>query len=138
MTRNPKSRRLRQELATLRDQYEARFAALEQKLAAQAAAAPPQVAGTSPAFTATQPPAGAAKVFNPDISAIGNFVATGGKNDAFQEPTFNLSEVETAIQAVVDPYARGLLCRRQPGRSRGRGRLRDLQRAARALPVEGG
>ncbi len=46
------------------------------------------------------------KVFNPDISVIGNFVGTVGQNDFNDEPPLQLSEVEFAFQAVVDPYSR--------------------------------
>jgi hypothetical protein len=55
---------------------------------------------------AQTPPAGAAKVFNPDISVIGNMVAVAGKNPVAAEPALSLSEVEAAFQAVVDAYAR--------------------------------
>ena len=108
--------RLRQELATLKEQYDARLAALEQKLAALGgapaapAAAPaepaPQTAGASPAFAGTQSTAGSSKMFNPDISAIANFVGIAGKNEVVDQPAFNLTEVETSLQAIVDPYAR--------------------------------
>jgi len=50
--------------------------------------------------------AASSKVFNPDISVIGNFVGTAGKNDLNDEPPLQLSEVEFAFQAVVDPYSR--------------------------------
>jgi hypothetical protein len=51
-------------------------------------------------------PLGNAKVFNPDMSVIGNFVGVAGKNDNGDQPSFGLSEVEAAFQAIVDPYAR--------------------------------
>jgi hypothetical protein len=50
--------------------------------------------------------AASSKVFNPDISVIGNFVGTFGRNEFNEEPPFQLSEVEFAFQAVVDPYSR--------------------------------
>ena len=53
----------------------------------------------------TTPPQ-TAKVFNPDISVIGNFVAVAGKNPMSTQPPLQLSEAEVAFQAVVDPYAR--------------------------------
>lgn len=53
------------------------------------------------------PPVGlSSKVFNPDISVIGNFVGVAGKNPMSTEPSLSLSEVEVAFQAVVDAYAR--------------------------------
>jgi hypothetical protein len=103
--------RLRQELAALREQYDARLTALEQKLGTAPAATPtpvptpaPEPAPTAPGSSAVGP--GSSKVFNPDISAIANFVGIAGKNDAVSQPAFNLTEVETSLQAIVDPYAR--------------------------------
>jgi hypothetical protein len=50
---------------------------------------------------------GGSKVFNPDIGVIGNFIGAAGRNpDPGAPPSLQLSEVETAFQAVVDPYAR--------------------------------
>lgn len=54
---------------------------------------------------ATAAPSG--KVFNPDISAIGDFLGAVGKNDtAFATPTLELHEAEVGLQAIVDPYAK--------------------------------
>ena len=97
--------RLKQELAALREQYEKRLADIEQRLATLAAApttpeAPPSTAASNAAG------AGAAKVFNPDMSVIANFLGVAGKNDHSDQPSFGLSEVEVALQAIVDPYAR--------------------------------
>jgi hypothetical protein len=53
------------------------------------------------------PPAGlSSKVFNPDMSVIGNFVGVAGKNEFSDQPPLQLTEVEAAFQAIVDPYAR--------------------------------
>ncbi|HUL74483.1 MAG TPA: hypothetical protein VLT86_15350 [Vicinamibacterales bacterium] len=49
---------------------------------------------------------GASKVFNPDMSAIGNFVGYAGKNEMVANPSMQLTEAEIAFQAIVDPYAR--------------------------------
>jgi hypothetical protein len=46
------------------------------------------------------------KVFNPDISAIGNFVSVSGKSPAGGEPSLELQEAEVGLQSIVDPYAR--------------------------------
>ena len=51
-------------------------------------------------------PSAGAKVFNPDIAVIGNFLGATGHNPNSDQPTFGLDEVETSFQAVVDPYAR--------------------------------
>jgi hypothetical protein len=111
--------RLKQELADMREQYDARLRALEDKLTALAA-----TAGTAPtAAPVTQEPAppalpppsatpvpGAtssnAKVFNPDIAVIGNLLGAAGHDPNSDQPTFGLDEVETSFQAIVDPYAR--------------------------------
>lgn len=102
--------RLKQELADLRAQYDKRLADLEQRLAALAAvpAATPEAtpAVPEPAIASNAAGAGASKVFNPDMSVIANFVGVAGKNDHSDQPPFQLSEVEAAFQAVVDPYAR--------------------------------
>ncbi|MEO8070938.1 MAG: hypothetical protein ABI652_06020 [Acidobacteriota bacterium] len=50
--------------------------------------------------------AGSSKVFNPDISVIGNFIGVAGKNPASTQPPLQLSEAEVAFQAIVDPYSR--------------------------------
>jgi hypothetical protein len=56
---------------------------------------------------APPPPQGlSSKVFNPDISVIGNFVGIAGRNPASTEPSMSLAEVEAAFQAVVDAYAK--------------------------------
>ena len=46
------------------------------------------------------------KVFNPDISVIGNFVGAAGNNSIDPLPALRLQEAEASFQAVVDPYAR--------------------------------
>ena len=99
--------RLKQELAAMREQYDKRLADLEQRLTTLAAA-PPASAEPSPQSTAaaSAAAAGASKVFNPDMSVNGNFVGVGGKNENSDQPPLDLSEVEMAFQAVVDPYAR--------------------------------
>jgi hypothetical protein len=45
-------------------------------------------------------------VFNPDISVNGNFVGAAGRNPFATLSPMQLSEVEAAFQAIVDPYAR--------------------------------
>jgi hypothetical protein len=69
-----------------------------------------QGAGATPAPqdpSAAQPmPAGGGRVFNPDMSVIANFLGIAGKNPVNTSPAMSLSEVEVAMQAVVDPYAR--------------------------------
>ena len=98
---------LRAEVARLRQALEA----LETKLAALPGGAAPEAA---PPALPSQPdvavqsaaPAGASKVFNPDTSVLANFVGVGGKNPASEQPPLQLSEVEVAFQADVDPYAR--------------------------------
>lgn len=50
--------------------------------------------------------AASSKVFNPDISAIGDFVGAVGRSPGGGEPSLELNEVELGFQAIVDPYAR--------------------------------
>lgn len=113
--------RLRQEIDALRAEYDERLRALQASLAALQAAP-----ATAPAPAPAAPvPAGAAgaggptgslpvygnvnalsKIFNPDLAVIGNFLGAGGTNGVDPTPAMSLEEVETALQAVVDPYAR--------------------------------
>jgi hypothetical protein len=120
--------RLRTEVEQLRTEYEQRLRTLEEKLGRLEAGVPDsvvrarlerstglsigtvQVPPTQPPpdpAPAQQPaPAMSSKVFNPDISVIGNFVGVAGKNDFSDQPSLELTEVEAAFQAIVDPYAR--------------------------------
>ena len=117
--------RLKQELAAMRSGYDARLAALEERINALATtpvpapapeaapapqaepAPPPQAAAATPAPLAVQGSTTAnAKVFNPDIAVIGNFLGAVGSNPNSDQPTLGLDEVEASFQAVVDPYAR--------------------------------
>jgi hypothetical protein len=115
---------LRAQVELLRQQ----LAALQQKVAAleaapRPAAAAPAAAPGAPVMVET--PAGAAgaagptgplpvygnqsalsKIFNPDISVIGNFVGAAGTNDVEPRPALQLDEAELSLQAIVDPYAR--------------------------------
>jgi hypothetical protein len=47
-----------------------------------------------------------AKLLNPDISLIGDFVSSAGHNSVAPSPSFELHEAELGIQAIIDPYAR--------------------------------
>jgi hypothetical protein len=55
---------------------------------------------------------GASKVFNPDISVIGNFLGKAGQPNKIEfgpddaRPAMSLDEMEVAFQAFVDPYAK--------------------------------
>jgi hypothetical protein len=109
---------LRQQFEAMTEQYEERLQALERRLAAtgqsaplappQGGAAPPvDQSGSAPGTAAAAAnPSGSSKVFNPDTSVIGNFIASGGHNPVVTGPALELSEAEAAFQAIVDPYAR--------------------------------
>jgi hypothetical protein len=60
--------------------------------------------GQLPVYT---PTASLTKVFNPDISFIGNFIGSAGRDPMNQFPALELHEGEVGLQAIVDPYARG-------------------------------
>ncbi len=51
-------------------------------------------------------PAPGGRAFNPDISAIGNFLGVAGPSGFTTEPALQLTEAEVAFQSAVDPYAR--------------------------------
>src|SRR2546428_4381882 len=48
----------------------------------------------------------AAKALNPDISVIGDFLGSIGKNPVRPVPAFGMHQSQVRLQAIVDPYAR--------------------------------
>jgi hypothetical protein len=65
-------------------------------------AAPAQVAQTQTYGGATSN----AKLLNPDISLIGDFVGTAGHNGVSPSKSLEMHESEVGMQAIIDPYAR--------------------------------
>jgi hypothetical protein len=51
--------------------------------------------------------AAASKVFNPDISLVGNFRGAAGNAGNRPTPSLDMHESELGLQAIIDPYARG-------------------------------
>lgn len=49
----------------------------------------------------------AAKVLNPDVSVIGDFIGAAGRNPINPFPSLEMHESEVGLQAIIDPYARG-------------------------------
>jgi hypothetical protein len=47
-----------------------------------------------------------AKLLNPDISLIGDFIGTMGHNNVAPSRSLELHESEVGLQAIIDPYAR--------------------------------
>jgi len=47
-----------------------------------------------------------AKLLNPDISLIGDFIGTAGRNTVSPSRSLELHESEIGLQAIIDPYAR--------------------------------
>jgi len=47
-----------------------------------------------------------AKLLNPDISLIGDFIGTAGHNNVVPSRSLELHESEVGMQAIIDPYAR--------------------------------
>src|SRR5438270_3555329 len=77
---------------------------------AQAAPVPPAAAAPlSQAQAISLGGAGgsAAKALNPDISAIGDFIAVAGHNPVQRSSSLEMHESELGFQAIIDPYARG-------------------------------
>jgi hypothetical protein len=70
--------------------------------AAPTAPAPPQVAQTQTFGGASSN----AKLLNPDISLIGDFIGTAGHNNVAPGKSLELHESEVGLQAIIDPYAR--------------------------------
>jgi len=110
--------RLRQEFDSLRRVYDDRLQQLEQRLSqigggplvvtppAVPVAPPATPQAVEPAPPQTQAPVASSKVFNPDMSVNGNFIGAAGRNPFATLSPMQMSEVEAAFQAVVDPYAR--------------------------------
>jgi hypothetical protein len=71
-------------------------------------AAPVAVAMTAPPEPASLGGAGgaAAKVLNPDISVIGDFIGAAGNHGGRATPSLEMHESEVGFQEVIDPYAR--------------------------------
>jgi hypothetical protein len=115
---------LKSDFDALKQQYGNRLSALESRLAAMqsgpaarslvlttpAPPLPPQQQEPAPPATQSQGVTGGsvsnAKVFNPDIAVIGDFLGAFGSNQVNPAPTFEMHESEVAFQAIVDPYAR--------------------------------
>jgi hypothetical protein len=51
--------------------------------------------------------AAASKVFNPDISVIGDFLGAAGNPGNRYTPSLEMHESELGLQAIIDPYSRG-------------------------------
>src|SRR5438477_1725353 len=47
-----------------------------------------------------------AKALNPDVSVIGDFLGSAGRNPVRPVPALEMHESEVGLQAIVDPYAR--------------------------------
>src|SRR5690348_11543811 len=85
--------------------------------AAPTPAPAPAAAPTQAAVAAQQPAAqgpislggagaAAAKVLNPDIAVIGDFLGAAGNSAGRPTPALEMHEIEAAFQAILDPYAR--------------------------------
>jgi len=69
--------------------------------------APPQAVQGTQAQTQTYGGATSnAKLLNPDISLIGDFIGTAGHNDVAPSKSLEMHESEVGLQAIIDPYAR--------------------------------
>ena len=69
-------------------------------------AAAPQALAQTPSSSVVGGSVSNGKVFNPDISVIGDFLGAAGSNQVNPSPVMEMHESEVAFQAVVDPYAR--------------------------------
>ena len=108
------AQQIQQQIDQLRREFNDRLSALEAQMATlQGQAATP---GAPPALPAPPAPLdpevgqGAAlsnaKVFNPDMAVIGDFLGAAGRNTVNPSPALEMHESEASFQAVVDPYAR--------------------------------
>src|SRR6202171_6223695 len=104
---------LRSELKELRETKSPEQSSGPQVLLASAHPEPgvmPSTPAPAPAqATQTQTFGGAsgnAKLLNPDISLIGDFIGTVGHNNVSPGPSLELHESEIGLQAIIDPYSR--------------------------------
>jgi hypothetical protein len=72
---------------------------------------PVAAAGGAPSLAAVEvvenaPPVASSKLFNPDISIIGNVVAHAGGDNPEERDSIALEEAEMSLEAAVDPYAK--------------------------------
>lgn len=119
-------RSLEEKLEALQEQADALRTELERLKSGAAAAAPqepedltaiePVQTGEKPAAAepavldaqvVENPPAPSGKIFNPDISVIGNVLGHAGDENPFDErDSIAMDEAEISLQAFVDPYAK--------------------------------
>lgn len=102
---------LEAEVQTLKGAQAATEAALTAAAPAPAQPGTPAAAEAAPAIA--QAPislggagGGAAKVLNPDIAVIGDFLGAAGNGAHHGTPALEMHETELALQAILDPYAR--------------------------------
>src|SRR5438034_340321 len=105
------AQQIQQQIDQLRREFNDRVAALEAQLTAirggQPVATPPPAVVPPPAVEVGQGAGLAnAKVFNPDMAVIGDFLGAAGRNTVNPQPALEMHESEASFQAVVDPYAR--------------------------------
>src|SRR6185295_13925249 len=101
---------IRTQIETLRADYDKKLQDLQKQLddvQAQLNRAPaPAEAAAAPSTAVSGGSVSSAKVFNPDISVIGDFLGAAGSNKVNPGPTMEMHESEVAFQATVDPYAK--------------------------------
>ena len=105
---------LRGELRTLRETKFVEPGSSGRVLLASSHVEPGMVPAAAPdpvpaQLTQTQTYGGAtsnAKLLNPDISLIGDFIGTAGHNNISPSPSLEMHESEVGLQAIIDPYAR--------------------------------
>jgi len=121
-----KLRALEDRIIALEGEIRALKAAQTASPPAASAAKPDEQAATSTAPAAAQQPtpvvatstsatqlpvyggsSAAAKILNPDVSVIGDFVGAAGRDPNRSVPTLQMHESEVGLQAIIDPYARG-------------------------------
>ena len=79
---------------------------------APAAPAPPAQALQSTQSQTFGGASGNARLLNPDISLIGDFIGAVGHNDVASSPSLQLHESELGVQAIIDPYARAIVAKK--------------------------
>jgi hypothetical protein len=113
-SQSPELAAIRSQIDAMKADYEKKIQDLQKQLddiqARQStpspAAAAPQALAQAPSSSVIGGSVNNGKVFNPDISVIGDFLGAAGSNQVNPSPVMEMHESEVAFQAVVDPYAK--------------------------------
>ncbi len=111
---NARLKAMEARIQSLEEEVQSLKAAQSAAEAAEAAPAPapipappqPSELAQLPSTTTSGDPTASARLLNPAVSVIGNFLGAVGSNPIDQRPALQMTESEVGLSAAVDPYAR--------------------------------